>query len=133
MGMADFRMNPAFGMGFQVAWYTPERVAKTKGLALSSPIEKGVMPVMILGETGLIGAATFLLFLIAFYVGCSNRRLYITLALFAVLLAVNMGEATFFSPGGPGGTQWMYCIVGGYLLDISLKNMQRGNMSLRCM
>lgn len=130
MGMADFRMNPAFGMGFQVAWYTPERVAKTKGLALSSPIEKGVMPVMILSETGLVGAAVFMFFLIAFYIGCNNRSLYITLTMFAVLLAVNMGEATFFSPGGPGGTEWMYCIVGGYLLDLSLKNLQRRNIPL---
>ena len=120
MCMSDFRKNPLLGMGFQVAEYTKDYAARSEGLILSSPIEKGVIPVMILGETGIVGIVLFVVFLLAFYNGCVNRRLFVTIMMMAVLLSLNMGEATFFSPGGIGGSQWLICIVGGYTLDLSM-------------
>lgn len=124
MCMDDFKRNPTFGMGFQVASYTQYYAEGAKGLILSSPIEKGVLPVMIVGESGIIGTILFFLFLFSFYVGCANRQLYLTLSMMTVFLAVNMGEATFFSPGGIGGIEWIFCIVGGYTLDITVLNMK---------
>lgn len=124
MCMEDFKRNPAFGMGFQVASYTKLQVESTKGLILSSPIEKGVLPVMVLGETGIVGAILFSVFLFSFYGGCANRKLYITIAMMTVFLAINMGEATFFSPGGIGGIEWVICIIGGYVLDMLLLSKQ---------
>ena len=75
---------------------------------------------MVLGETGVIGAVVFAIFLISFYTTSCSRRLYVTAALFAVLLATNMGEATFFSPGGGGGVLWTISIIGGYCIDMNL-------------
>lgn len=127
MCMDDFRRNPMLGMGFQVAEYTKAYSEGSKGLILSSPIEKGVIPVMILGETGVVGATVFAVFLLTFYTGCTKRRLFITIVMMAVLLTINMGEATFFSPGGPGGPEWLFCIVGGYVLDLIVATNQKGN------
>lgn len=127
MCMNDFRERPLLGKGFQVSMFTPELAAGQKGIILSSPIEKGVIPVMILGETGIIGSIVFALFLLTFFTGCVNRRLYITLVMMIIFLTINMGEATFFSPGGCGGPEWMFCIVGGYVLDlvIAVRKRQR--------
>ena len=119
----DFRRNPMFGSGFQVAEYTADQVAQAgSSLIISAPIEKGVLPIMILGETGIVGAMFFAVFLFSFCSACSRRRLYVTAALFMVLLATNMGEATFFSPGGVGGVIWSISIIGGYCIDMKLLN-----------
>lgn len=119
LSIKDFRRNPMIGMGFQVAEYT-KRMTGRRGLIISAPIEKGVLPVMVLGETGVLGAVFFFLFLASFYYTCSRRKYYITITLFSVFLVTNMGEATFFSPGGGGGFLWMVCVVGGFALDTIL-------------
>ena len=62
--MYEFRRNPLFGSGFQVSVFTQDLVRENKGFIISAPIEKGVAPVMILGETGILGVGCFLLFLI---------------------------------------------------------------------
>ena len=122
----DFKQSPLLGMGFQVARYTKDFIRGNKGLILSSPIEKGVLPVMLLGEVGLVGTISFLAFVISFWVSCSNKRLFITNSMMLILLATNLGEATFFSPGGIGGVLWCLCIVGGYVLDLSrITNMPK--------
>jgi hypothetical protein len=119
--MRDFRRNYLLGTGFQVAEYTADQIAMAgTGFILSAPIEKGLLPVMVLGETGIIGAIVFGIFLISFYSSSCKRRLYVTAALFTVLLATNIGEATFFSPGGGGGLLWTVSIIGGYCIDMHL-------------
>ena len=119
--MRDFRRNPMLGSGFQVAKYTAEQIARSgSSFVISAPIEKGLLPIMVLGETGVVGAIVFAMFLISFYSTSCRRRLYVTAALFTVLLATNMGEATFFSPGGSGGLLWTVSIVGGYCIDMTL-------------
>ncbi len=115
----EFRRSPFIGSGFQVAEYTQDSV-RGKGLVLSASIEKGVLPVMVLGETGLLGAGCFLLFLFSFYYTCSQRRYFVTITMFTVFLVTNLGEATFFSPGGGGGIAWMICVVGGFTIDTLL-------------
>lgn len=124
--MADFRRNPLFGSGFQVAAYTASMIAKSgSSLVISAPIEKGVLPVMVLGETGVVGSVMFAIFLVSFYLTSVNRKLYVTLALFTVMLASNMGEASFFSPGGMGGLLWAISIIGGYSIDMTLANQYK--------
>ena len=120
LSIEEFKRNPFFGMGFQVNYESSMYVENAKGLILSAPIEKGVAPVMILGEGGVVGAAIFLVFLFTFYVVCTRKKLYLTVALFTVLLATNLGEATIFSPGGLGGNLWMVCVVGGFIMDSAL-------------
>ncbi len=119
LSIKDFNRNPMIGMGFQVAEYTQART-RGKGFVISASIEKGVLPVMVLGETGILGAFFFSLFLASFYYTCSQRKYHITITLFSVFLVTNMGEATFFSPGGGGGFLWMVCVVGGFSLDTIL-------------
>lgn len=124
--MHDFSLNPLFGKGFQVSERVADMVAQSgTGLVLSAPIEKGLLPVMVLGETGIIGSIIFSAFLVSFYVVSKKRRLYVTLALFTVLLATNMGEATFFSPGGIGGVMWAFSVIGGYCIDTLLEQQRR--------
>jgi hypothetical protein len=90
-------------------------------MVFSAPIEKGVLPVMVLGETGVVGSIFFAFFVISFLVAASSRKLDITLTMFLLLLVSNMGEATFFSPGGVGGVLYIMSIVGGFALDSVLK------------
>ena len=121
MCLVDFRMRPLLGMGFQVAYYTQIYEQEAGGMIFSAPIEKGVWPVMILGETGIIGEVMFFIFLIYFWVKGAQKKLYLTMTLMVVFLTTNLGEATFFSPGGPGGVEWLICIIGGFSSDICLK------------
>ena len=100
----EFKRKPLIGSGFQVAEYTRDLVAVSKGFILSAPIEKGVAPVMVLGETGILGEACFLIFIFSFCGACLRRKYIVTLSLFTVMLVTNMGEATIFSPGGTGGS-----------------------------
>lgn len=124
--MRDFRRNTMFGSGFQVAEYTAEQIARTESkFVLSAPVEKGILPIMVLGETGVVGAIVFAFFLVSFYTTSCNRKLYVTAALFTVLLATNMGEATFFSPGGAGGILWAVSVIGGYCIDMTLSHERR--------
>lgn len=114
----DFRRNPALGMGFQVTVFTRELVKHSRGIIFTAPIEKGLLPAVIVGETGVIGAVVFTVFLVSFYWMCSVKRLRTTITLFTVLVATNFGEATFFSPGNTGGFLWIVCVVGGYVIDL---------------
>lgn len=123
--MSDFRRSPVFGCGFQVAWFTAEQAKGQSGFLLSSPIEKGVLPLMVLGETGVIGEIIFVAFLISFFSAGSRRKLVMSITMMCVMLATNLGEATFFSPGGLGGTLWIMCVVGGYVLDMCLTMQSR--------
>ena len=123
----DFHRNPLFGKGFQVMEY----MQGMDGFRLTAAIEKGVLPVMILGETGVVGMIAFIIFLLAFYGGCMQRRLYVTMALFTVMVACNFGEANFFSPGGPGGMLWVICVGGGFLIDTLLLHRRRIERMMR--
>lgn len=118
----EFNRSPMFGSGFQVSYHHLELMQNTDGFIYSAPIEKGLLPLMVLGETGIVGAVCFLGFLIAFVVTAQRRRLFITVTLFGVLFVTNFGEATFFSPGGMGGILWMFSVVGGFMIDTMLLN-----------
>lgn len=126
----DFRRNPMFGSGFQVVEDFKD-MYKEKEIVLSAPIEKGVLPLMILGETGIAGAIVFAIFLVVFYVTCTRKKYIVTASLFTVLMANNMGEATFFSTGGAGGIIWVMSIVGGFTIDMMVLYSKRVNVHLQ--
>ena len=86
---------------------------------------------MILGETGVVGMVAFVFFLLAFYGGCMQKRLDVTMALFTVMVVCNFGEANFFSPGGPGGMLWVICVGGGFLIDTLLLHRRRIERMMR--
>lgn len=128
----EFRQNPMFGMGFQVNYETAYLYGD-KGFVMSAPVEKGLLATTILGEGGVVGSIAFIIFLICFYASCVKRRLVFTLCLFTVFMATNVGEATFFSPGGVGGLIWIMCVVGGFALDTMMfaNHYQREIMGVR--
>jgi hypothetical protein len=115
--MYEFERSPMFGSGFQVSEAHVSLMQHSDGLILSAPIEKGLLPVMVLGETGVVGAICFGFFLISLFIVATRRRLYVTISMFIVFFMTNFGEATFFSPGGMGGTLWVLSIVGGFIID----------------
>ena len=115
--MDDFALNPVLGKGFQTIEQHEALLKSGRITWYSAPIEKGVIPTMILGETGVVGFVVFLLFLMDFFVRCNRYGYVATVSLFVSLLMLNMSEASFFSPGGQGGAEWMLLVVGGYALD----------------
>ena len=57
------------------------------------------------------------MFLIPFYGFFIKKKYVATVTLFTTFLATNMGEASFFSPGGHGGLYWLISIAGGMSVD----------------
>lgn len=115
--MRDFRRNPLFGSGFQVTEEMQYTFRHHDGLILSASIEKGVLPIMVLGETGILGAIAFLVFLVSFYATCVRKKYYCCATLHTLFLVSNMAEATYFSPGGIGGYVWVLTVGGGFIID----------------
>lgn len=116
--MADFRSSPVFGTGFQVTYDMKYAFAHHKGLILSASLEKSILPLMVLGETGVVGSIFFWLFIIVFYTTCVKKRYYCCATLHTIFLVTNMAEATYFSPGGAGGYMWVLCVGGGFVIDM---------------
>ena len=116
--MADFKSSPVFGTGFQVTYDMKYTFAHHKGLILSAALEKSILPLMVLGETGVVGSIFFWLFIIVFYATCVKKRYYCCATLHTIFLVTNMAEATYFSPGGGGGFLWVLCVGGGFVIDM---------------
>lgn len=114
---ADFLRNPMFGKGFQVSEWHPAAYRAGAISIWSAPIEKGPLPVMILGEGGILGEIMFVIFLVAFVAFCLKRRYSAMLTLFGCFLLSNIGETTFFSPSGVGGIGWIVFAIGGACID----------------
>lgn len=118
MNLRDFNQNRILGMGFQtMEWHAAAYRAGQLSI-WSAPIEKGVMPLMILGETGIVGAVVFVLFLFHFYGTCFAKRYTALMSTFTAVLASNIGEATFFSTTATGGIILMTSLVGGFCIDL---------------
>ena len=115
----DFHQNTLFGKGFQVDRTTKSRFESGRATIFSASIEKGLLPLMVLGETGILGSVAFVTFLIVFFVTCHQRHYTATLTLFCVYLSTNLAEATFFAPAGGGGVQWILMVVGGFVIDMN--------------
>ena len=114
----DFRQNPLLGKGFQVTPSLKDAYRYKMITWFSAPVEKGVTPVVILGETGLLGAGVFLVFLVVFYATCMKRKYYALMNLFTCNLVSNLADSTLFSPAGLGGFLWVVSCIGGFGIDI---------------
>ena len=118
MNLNDFKRNPLLGSGFQVAYFTRDMYNSGRASLFSATIEKGLLPLMILGETGILGALAFSVFLISFYSICKRKHYTATSTLLSIFLLINLAEANFFAPSGGGGTHWILLIVGGFIIDM---------------
>lgn len=123
--MYDFKRNPILGSGFQVSYEHQFWFKNHKGMIWTAPIEKGVLPVMVLGETGIVGEIAFLIFLSIFYMTCIRKKYFCCMTLMTAFIVSNMAEANFFSPGGPGGMMWVLCVGGGFVIDMIALHRRR--------
>ncbi len=117
MNLRDFRLNPILGKGFQVIPGMEQLYRSGYITLFSAPVEKGVTPYVVLGETGICGAIIFVIFLFSFYGTCLKRRYLALLTMFTCMMVANLADSTFFSPGG-GGFAWITSCVGGMGIDI---------------
>ncbi len=124
--LSDFKLNPLFGKGFQVTRGMEQAYQAKLITWYSASVEKGVTPYVIIGETGVVGAGVFLIFMFAFYGTCLKRRYLALLTLFTCNLVANLADSTLFSPGGLGGFLWITSCVGGFGIDLmALRMAQR--------
>ena len=102
--LANIAEHPLTGIGFGLAsepWTMHVERDPVLGLPVGASVEKGVTPLMVLEELGIFGAALVALLVLGLIRGSARGGL----APFAVCLtalALNMGAATLFSPGGFG-------------------------------
>lgn len=116
----NIRRDPWRGIGFGVA-SDPYLMTITRdpvlGLPVGAAIEKGVMPLAVLEEGGILGFV-----LVAFWMWTvlrlSARGGIAPLAVVITILLVNMGEAVLFSPGGMGLLQ---LILVGWAISTSFE------------
>ena len=96
--------QPLTGIGFGIA-SSPSLMVVNRdpffGLPVSASVEKGVMPLAVVEEVGVPGAILVLLWLFALFRSSSRGGLP-AFTVCATVIALNFGEAVFFSPGGMG-------------------------------
>jgi len=100
----NIERKPLTGIGFGIA-SIPATMKISRdpllGLPVGAPVEKGVLPIAVMEEVGLPGLVFVLLW------GCAIFRRGLrgggaAVAVLATIVLLNLGEATFFSPGGMG-------------------------------
>jgi len=104
-----FLQKPLTGHGFGIdaAHGIKKNPESFLGIAVSSPTEKGFLPVAFLEEVGIIGLLFFMpFFLILCWSAVSQPDMGL-ISIFFACLFVNIGEAVFFSPGYLGGYLWL--------------------------
>ena len=97
--------KPFLGIGFGIA-SKPEQMQVVRdpllGLPIGASIEKGVLPLAVLEELGVLGFLLVALGLWNLIRRAARRGGFTSLTVFFVALLINMGESVLFSPGGMG-------------------------------
>jgi hypothetical protein len=102
--LLNFREHPFFGIGFQVS--TDDAFIQNATL-FTAPVEKGVIFAALLEEGGIFGTTAFVVFVLVMVGELLRNRNVPGLAMLAAYLGSNLGEVTFFSPGGSGAFGWI--------------------------
>ena len=100
----NFENNPWTGIGFGLPSDLYEfNVVRDPflGLPIAAPIEKGVAPIMVLEELGIVGAVMVLVWVWMLFRRAAARGIA-SLTLLATILLLNFGEAGLLSSGGIG-------------------------------
>ncbi|HQW20547.1 MAG TPA: hypothetical protein PLI90_07735, partial [Rhodocyclaceae bacterium] len=108
--MENFREQPFFGSGFALPSYLDSLEIvydPVFGLPVSAPIEKGILPVAVLEELGIVGAVCFLWLIFSLVREVARKGQYHMIGLLVSALAINLGEAVLFSPSGFGLLVWL--------------------------
>jgi hypothetical protein len=100
----NIELHPFTGIGFGIASEPENMVVEREplfGLPTSAAIEKGVLPIAVVEELGVFGAAAVFIWL-WMVVRRASRAGVTALALVLTTVLLNFGESTFFSTGGLG-------------------------------
>ncbi len=105
MMLVNIRDHPYTGIGFGIP-SVPGSVWDIErdpmfGIPTGAPVEKGVAPLATMEELGLFGAALVACWLIVLLRSAARGSLA-AFAMCLVIILLNMGENTLFSPGGQG-------------------------------
>lgn len=106
----NFKERPIFGKGFGIPSYFDEFLVRYDpifGLPVSAPVEKGVLPVAVLEELGIVGGLFFLWIIYSLLRRVARNSEYHMIGLLVCALAINLGEAVLFSAGGFGLLVWL--------------------------
>ncbi len=103
--MVNIQDEPWTGIGFGISSISPSSMTITRepifGLAVNAPVEKGILPLAVLEEVGVIGFMIFAMWaFFAFLSAIANDDGRLSV-LFTIFL-INLAESTLFSPGGAG-------------------------------
>lgn len=109
-GLRNFSASPLAGIGFGVA-ADPSAINVRRdpyfGLPVSASIEKGVVWIGALEETGLIGSFLLIILLVELLAGSLRHSTTTGIAVATAALMTNNGEATLFSFNGHGLFLWL--------------------------
>ena len=100
----NIKADPFVGVGFGVPsdpYFLRIQRDPILNLPIGAPIEKGIMPLALLEELGVIGFSLFLLWFWMIIRSAASAGMA-PLAVVLTALLINMGESIFFSPGGMG-------------------------------
>lgn len=121
--MANIDSDPYGGVGFGIASESSSMTVDRDpffGLPLGAAIEKGIMPLAVLEEIGIFGFIVFLIWLIVTIIKASFAGFSPSVVLYIILL-LNLGENTFFSPGGMG---LFSLVLIGWVISVSKHRVQ---------
>lgn len=102
--LKNIEAYPITGIGFGIASVPSLRIVEREsvsGLPISAAAEKGVLPIMVLEEIGVIGFSLVLIWLTV-HIRAAIRSGFVETVVMWTALLTNLGEATFFSSGGMG-------------------------------
>ncbi|RMH39014.1 MAG: O-antigen ligase domain-containing protein [Gammaproteobacteria bacterium] len=108
--MVNFRASPLMGIGFGVPSdlrRLDQHLEKIAGIPVSASSEKGFMPSAVLEEIGIGGAMITIWLLILLIRPVVHWGGFPAIWLLFTSILVNVGQAIFYSIGGPGYFLWL--------------------------
>lgn len=117
----NFLESPIYGIGFQVA---KTEFFRQNATLFTAPAEKGFLPTAVLEEGGVLGATTFVVFLITLVAALLRQRNVAGLAVFTSVMISSIPEVAIFAMGGAGTHLWAMLGAGILLGDRCWQNTQ---------
>ncbi len=102
--------HPVFGIGFGLGPADADQVIEldeVTGLPTGAPSEQGFLPLAVLVQVGMVGAAVLLVMVLVLVYPVAKCGDPTILALLLAALLVNFGEMVFFAIGGLGIQMWL--------------------------
>lgn len=109
LSWANFCQSPWIGIGFEVStepWF------QQNATLFNAPVEKGFLPTAILEQSGVIGAAFFVLTIVSLLAYLVKTVNVPGIVMFVAFLAVNFGEVMYFGVAGHGSFGWLMVLAG---------------------